>query len=183
MTRRVELFLKNMTHRTEPFFHVTHGIEPFFPTWVIEIEPFFHDAKNWTLFSEYDSKNEPFFLVYDAKIDPFLLNFDKIKEIEPSFQNWLKELNFLLQICLIELNFLFLKNDSKKWIFQYDSKNWTFCLIQRIEPLFWIMTHRFKLFWIWLTEMWLKELNFFFWLWLTIFHFFFKKNSKNWAFF
>ena len=180
---------KNMTHRTEPFFHVTHGIEPFFPTWVIEIEPFFlHDSKNWTLlfwiwlkelnfffeywlkelnflFLENDAKNWTFFLGYDAKIDPSLLNFDTNQRIEPSFQKWLKEFNFLLELCLKELNFFFF---WKKWLGE---------MILQLTPksnfLEWLKFLKgLNLF-----SIWLKELNFlfdsknwtfFFWLWLKI---------------
>ena len=159
MTRRVELFWrKNMTNRTEPFFHVTHGIEPFFPTWVIEIEPFFfHDAKNWTLFLNMTRRMNLFSWIW-RKDWSFSLKFCQnqkskhwtffskmAQRIEPSFQNWLKELNFLLQICLIELNFF------EKWLEEMNFFNMT----QRIEFFVWFK--ELNLFF----ELWLKDLNFF----------------------
>ena len=57
----------------------------------------------------------------------------KSQRTEP-FYKWLEDLNSLLEICLKELNFFFLKNDSKNWFseknknretFFDDSKNWT----------------------------------------------------------
>ena len=63
---------------------------------------------------------------------------------------------------------------------EYDSKDWTFfnmtqrielCLIQRIEPFFFFELRLTEYtFLIYLTEMWLKELNFF------------DCDSKNWIF-
>ena len=144
--------LSNMSHRNWTFlFYMTQWIEPFFFwIWLKELN---------FLFLEYDAKNWTFFLGYDAKIDPSLLNFDTNQKIEPSFQKRLKELNFLLEMCLKELHFFekmirrndfsidskielckmtqIFQYDSKDWtFFQYDSKNWTFCLIQRIELFF-----------------------------------------------
>ena len=77
------------------FFHVTHGIEPFFPTWLIVIEPFF------------------FYMT--QKIEPFLEYDSKSWKIFMSF--WLKELN-IFWIWLEKLNlFFFLERDSQNWTF------------------------------------------------------------------
>ena len=72
MSRRIELF-EEKTWLTElnPFFHVTHGIEPFFPRWAQEIEPFF--------FTWLKELNPSFFELWLKE-----LNF---------FEYWLKELN------------------------------------------------------------------------------------------
>ena len=121
MTQRIELLLKKtVTHRTEPFFHMIHRIEPFFSTWLKElnlffltclinfffckkfkelnlllsmtqrIEPFEHDSKNWTFF-EHDSQKWTLFFSITQRMEHLRV--------------WLKELD----------------------IFSFDSKNWTFC--------------------------------------------------------
>ena len=185
---------KNMTHRTEPFFHVTHGIEPFFPKWVIEIEPFFlHDSKNWTLlfwiwlkelnfffeywlkelnflFLEYDAKNWTFFLGYDAKIDPSLLNFDTNQKLEPSFQKWLKELNFLLELCLKRV--IFLKKWLEEMIFQLTPKLNFFKMTQisQYDSKDWTFFQYDSKNWTFCLIQRI-ELFFFFWLWPQNFNF------------
>ena len=122
------------------------------------------------------------------------------QRIEPSFYKWLEDLNFLLQICLIESNFFFLKkkkkkDDSKNWEFfffeKHDSRNWTiFPCDSRNWTLLSNMTHSNWTLLLFLT--WLKELNliwnmtqriekswFFYWKnWI-----FFEYDSKNWTFF
>ena len=161
ISRRIELFEKHDSQNWT-IFHVTHGIEPFFPTWVIEIEPFFftwlnelnlffeYDSKNWTFFLNFDAKNWTFFLDMTQRIDPSLLNFDTNQRIEP-FQKWLKEFNFLLELCLKELNFFFEKMSRRNDFFQ---------LTPKLNFLKWLkffnMTQRIELF------VWFKELNFFF---------------------
>ena len=184
VTHGIEPLLSNMSHRNWIFlFYMTQWIEPFFFFWIWlkELNFFFlnFDAKNWT-----------FFLDMTQRIDPYLLNFDTNQRIEP-FQKWLKEFNFLLELCLKEFfylkkwleemiffnwlqNWTFL-NDSnfsiwlKELNFLFDSKNWTF--------FFLIVTQNFN-FLKWLEELrpfliltqriepslwiWLKERTFFF---------------------
>ena len=83
------------------------------------------------------------------------------QRIEPSFHKWLEDLNFLLQICLIESNFFFWKkkDDSKNWFSENINQNIeTILMTQRIELLV-----KFNLSYmiqrIELSRIWLKELN------------------------
>ena len=207
-------FFLNMTHKTQ---RIETSFNKWLEelnfswrkTWPTELNHFFMWPRNRTLLSNMSHRNWTFLFFMTQRIEPFFLNmtrrmnlfswiwrkdwsfslkFWQNQRIEPSFQKWLKELNFLLELCLKELNFFFWKMTRRNF-FQYDSKNWTFCLIQRIEPLFRIMTHRCKFFLVWLTEMWLKELNFLFYCdsnffltflkWLKELNFFSKISLKK----
>ena len=133
------------------FWNVTQRIEPDFQK---------IDSKNWSLFTrrlkelnplhKMTQRIEPFFLkVWPSTIEPFekydskdwTLLFNMTQRIEPSFHKWLEDLNFLLQICLIESNF-FLKKKKKRWLqelifWKYQSKYRNFILMtQRIELFF-----------------------------------------------
>ena len=153
--------------------NMTQWIEPFFPVWLKELNPF----KKWL-----------------KELSPF---FNMIQRIELSFRNmsfffkkiWLKELFFWKKTWLTELN-LFLT-----WLIE----NWTllFNMTQRIEPFFQYESKN----WIWLkglnfffVSIWLKELSpflddsnwtlFSFSMWLKEWNpFLFRCDSKNWTLF
>ena len=173
---------KNMTHRTEPFFHVTHGTEPFFPTWVIEIEPFF-----FTWLKEVN----PSFLNMTQRIELFWILTQRIELFV--FRIWRKELNLF--------SWIWRKDWSFSLKFWHKSKNWTFFskMTQRIKLSFRIVSQRVHFFW----KKWLEEIMFqltrksnfwkrlkffnmtqrieFFSIWLKELNFLF--DSKNWTFF
>ena len=125
MTRRID-FLKNinqgketflMTQRIEPFFvknqlwptelnhflHMSHRIEPFFPTWLI---------KNWTLLFNMTQRIEPDFQNLTQRIEPFSLH-KRTQRIGPWKIIWLQQPNFF--------------DDSRNWtLFSTESKTWAF---------------------------------------------------------
>ena len=105
------------------FWNVTQRIEPDFQK---------IDSKNWSLFTrrlkelnplhKMTQRIEPFFLkVWPSTIEPFekydskdwTLLFNMTQRIEPSFHKWLEDLNFLLQICLIESHFFWKKKKNE----------------------------------------------------------------------
>ena len=177
MTQRIELLLKKtVTHRTEPFFHMIHRIEPFFPTWRV---------KNWTLLFNMTQRIGPFFF---TNVSSKIFFCKKYSKNWTCFWVWLKELNLF-------------EHDSKNWFFlnmihrnepffQHYSKDGTFeSMTQRIGHfLIWLkelnllfyMTPRTELFFrgieLFFSQIWIKELIFqkfhfklltFFFKWLT----------------
>ena len=124
---------------------MTHGIEPFFPTWLIVIESFFfwHDSKNWTLFGIWLKELKIFHEFLTQRIESFL---NMTRKSELFSWMWLTELNFL---WLKELSFFsmtkILLNTTQRiepfffWkfvqrtFFQYDSLNWTYFSALPIE--------------------------------------------------
>ena len=142
-----------MSHRIEHFFE-HERIEPsFFMTQ--RIEPIFLERLNWTLFR---SKELNILFEYDSQ--NWTLFWNVTQRIEPSFHKWLEDLNFLLQICLIEITFFWKKkkkDDSKNWF----SEN----INQIIQTLFW----------------WLKELSFFLTNMTHGTEPFFPCDSRNWT--
>ena len=173
MTQRIEFFffLKNMTHRTEPiFWHVTQGIEPFFPTWLIKIEPFF---------STWLTELNPFFGIWLKELK-FLHGF-LTQRIE-LFLNMTRKIELFL--WLKELSSFF-QNDQD--FVEYDSKNRTFFLnmSQRIEPFlkicsknfFQYMIHRIELIFSALPTEWnIWEYDSKNWTFIAI-----KHDTKNWT--
>ena len=142
VTQRIELFfcltqrivsLKKITRWIEPSFEyvsmnwiffsiwlkdlsLSHNMTfknwTFWKIWLKALNPFFqYDSKNWTLFWTWLTET---FLNYNSK-NCFLIKYDS-QRIEPSFHKWFEDLNFLFQICLIELNLFWKKrDDSKTW--------------------------------------------------------------------
>ena len=199
MTQRIEFWLipfQSDSQNWTLLFNMTHSIESFFSTWLIEIEPF---CSTWLI------EIEPFFSTWLIEIEPFFSTW--LIEIEPFF--------FLNMTQRIEPTFF--EHDSKNWnhFFEHDSKNcffsiwlknWTlfwiylnelfffFNLILKIEPYF-RLAQRFDFFF-WKKFnffQWITSLNFFLnttqriehvvllWTWLK--DFFKKCDSKNWNFF
>ena len=120
MTQRIIDFFFEKTWLTElnHFFHVTHGIEPFFPTWLIVIEPLlFYTTQRIEPFFEYDSKNWKFSWFFDSK------NW--------IFWRWLEKLNFFSWMWLTELNFFFF-DDSKNCVLFFSERQ-RFCWIRLKE--------------------------------------------------
>ena len=192
-------------------FHMTRRIEPAFSTWLRELNYFWNwlkvflmDSKNRTLF-QYDSTNRTFlkcdsFFKMIQRTEPLFgvitqrIGLDSKTWTRTYFddsQTW----SFFLELCHKEFflkkmtqrigpkfltqRYVFLYGSKK--IFLYDSKNWFFCMTQRIETFFfeydtenWTLflfcRKELKLFPLcrkWLSFFfqkfyWLKELNFFF---------------------
>ena len=195
-----------MTHRIEPFFNLTLGIESFFlnmtqriglvSKWLKELNRFSKLLKELNLFSQSDSKIWTF-SQSDSKNCFF-------------FSIWLEELNPLFRICLNEfepfcrstqrIEPCFFQYDSKTWhllknmifknwtFWKYESKDWTFesvtqstepsfsIWVNESNPLFQYESKNWTLFLIWL-----KELNFFEY-WLKELNFF-ECDAKTWTFF
>ena len=174
MTQRIEFFFfeKHDSQNWTNFSHVTHGIEPFFPTWLIVIEPFFFTwlkdlnpffgiwLKELKIFHDLLSQRiELFFLNMSRKIEPFFLEcdsqnwtFSMTQRIEFFFSEWqrfcwirLQESNFFFEY--VPKNRTFFENMFKELFSEYDSQNWIifFSITYRMEHL----------------RVWLKELNFY----------------------
>ena len=169
MTQRIEFFFwKTWLTELNHFFHVTHGIEPFFPTWLIVIEPFFfwHDSKNWTLFGiwlkelkmfhEFLTQKNWIFFEYDSKIWIFFLECDS--------QNWFmtQRIEFFFSVWQILLNTtqrieLFFENMFKELFSVWFSElNLFFSITYRMEHL----RERLKELNFYCNKTWHKELNF-----------------------
>ena len=161
--------------------------------------------KGWTFFFiEYDSMNWTSFLSMTQRIWIFFFENDPKKWTNKKKE--MKQLNRFL-LWFKELNFFFSKKDSNKWVFEYDSQNWTlflnfFKMTQRVEPFVFLkMSQRIELFFFFskcsknwtslsfeLFFTWLNELNFFlnltrrvepfFLIWLKELDFF-EYDSKN----
>ena len=123
-----ETWLTELNH----FFHVTHGIEPFFPTWLIVIEsffltwlkelnPFWNMTQRVEKFSwVFDSKNWIFF-EYDSKIWTFF------------FLNVTHRIEFFMTQ---RIEFFFVEYSMTKILLNNDSKNRTFFFFERILCFF-----------------------------------------------
>ena len=175
------LFFFNVTRRIEPLFECLNELNPFVD-WLKELNPVFfffcqYDSKDWT-FEVWFKELNLFFLNTTHRIKDWFFQFDSknwmwLKALNPRFSTWLKknwtffsvwleDLNFLLEICLIELNLL----KKKKWLEELIFRKISikikkhFLMIQRIN---------WALFSEWLkdfVEYDLKESNFFLWIWL-----------------
>ena len=149
MTQRIQLFLQSWSKELDFLWWLTdlnvlenmsQRIEPFFFLNMIQrIEPFIIWLKELSLFSFLTQRIEPFFSSnMTQRIEPFFLN---MTQRIPQF--------------FFDITFL--------W---YNSKNWLFCMILRIE-LFSNMTQRIEIFffkydaknWTLFLRIWLKELN------------------------
>ena len=173
MTQRIESFFlvkKIDTLNWTLLFNMTHRIEPFFSTWLKELNFFFeqYDSKNCTflckiwlnllnLFAQYGSKNWTLSYEKTQRIELFIYHdsqnwtfFNLTHRIQPFFSTRVISTNWTFSVWLMELNLLFM-NLFSIWLkemnsFQYDSKKWTrFNMTQRTE----------------LVSIWLKELNLF----------------------
>ena len=165
VTREMELFsiwIKELRlffqqyHSTmiDPFFNMTHRIEPFWKTWFIEIEPSFqHDSKMSPFLSMtsriilfykmYDSKNWNFWKKKDSKNWTLFL-FDVTQRIELFFN--------LTQ----RIEFFFFFSEWLKDFVEYDSKNRTFLWIWlKVLSLFFNMTQGIESSF----SEWLEDLN------------------------
>ena len=190
MTRRLDFSLSNMSDRNTFFWkkddsknwfseNINQIIQTLFwlkeffffkkITWLIEIELFSHDSKNWTLFWIW-LENLNFFLNVTHRIELFYW----LKEMS-SFFFFQNDIDFVeydsknrtfVWICHQELNLFW---NFTQWIehsAQKDSKNWTLKRLFEQQNLlmnwgigpFFYLTHRIELFF----RTWLTELNFFF---------------------
>ena len=202
----------HMTRRIEPaFFNMTQRIVFF----EFDSKFFLMDSKNRTPFFQYDSTNRTLFKMWlfsmIQRIEPLFWknnskNWTWLKDLNSLFSNLIQRIGLILMTPRLEASFLnydtefllkikWLKElDQILWlkemIFLYDSKNWFFCMTQRIETFFFEYdAENWNLFlWIWRRELnpfsflpqiietfsslpqiiepffqkfWLKELNFF----------------------
>ena len=166
----------------EPF-HTTQRIEHFFWNMTQWIEFFFQfHLKNWTFFCH---SKELYLLFHDAK------NWTHFSETQlNTFLFWSTELNILFEHDSQNWT-LFLECDSKNWTWfsKFDSKNWTlFTRRQRIEP----SSQNDSKNWTFLKILWHQDVLIFLWIkelrpffnnitqkWLTLF----EHDSQNWTFF
>ena len=198
-----KFFLMDSKNRT-PFFQYDSTNRTLFKMWLFSmiqrIEPLFwkNNSKNWTWLKDLNSLFSNLIqriglILMTPRLEASFLNYDtefllKIK--------WLKELDQILWL--------------KEMIFLYDSKNWFFCMTQRIETFFFEYdAENWNLFlWIWRRELnpfsflpqiietfsslpqiiepffqkfWLKELNFFSDMTQRNEFWKKKKDSKSWT--
>ena len=128
-------FFEEKTWLTElnHFFHVTHGIEPFFPTWVIVLNPFFWIwLKELKIFHEFLTQRIESFLNMTRKSELFFLNVTHRIEFfmtqELSFFQYDKDF-----VEYDSKNRTFFWKYVQRTFFQYDSQNWTYFSALPIE--------------------------------------------------
>ena len=170
----MNLFFENITHRIELSL-----------IWSKErIEILWYDTKDWI------------FLIWLTEPNTFQHNSKKWT----FFSNWLKEVNFFLQLTQRSELFYLTKYDPKVWFFLIWLKelntfltwlkelNFFLQVTQRSELFIWQnMTQRFDFFWYdsknrTLFWMWLKELNLFFLNMIQRIEPSSQKDSKKWFF-
>ena len=166
LTQRIELFLKNMTHRNWTFF-----------TWLKELNPFLNMTQRIENFHDFLTQRIEPFLNMTRKCE-FFLNvthrielFYRLKEMSSFFQNDKDFVEYdsknrtFVWICPKELNLFW---NFTQWIehsAQKDSKNWTLKDYLNNKTFLWI--GELGLFSIWLTEL----------------NSFLEHDSQNWTFF
>ena len=159
------IFFLNMTHKTqriETSFNKWLEELNFFwrKTWPTELNHFFMWPRNRTLLSNMSHRNWTFLFFMTQRIEPFFLNmtrrinlfswiwrkdwsfslkFWQNQRIERSFQKWLKELNFLLELCLKGVKLFFFWKMTRRNFFN---------MTQRIELFVWFKN--------WTSFSWLK---------------------------
>ena len=134
-----------MTPRIEPFLNMTHRIEPFFSTWLKEIEPL----------KKYDSKSFFFFWKNINMTQSMNWSLWKIwlQELNP-FKIWLTELNFLkmtlriepFSIWFKELNPSFAKKKTHRVEYESKGLNPFWICLKELFPFLWNMSPRIVLF-------------------------------------
>ena len=179
-----ELDLFYMTQRIEPYWIITQRIEPFFFSWLKELNLFFEcDAKNWTFFFEETQwieyflwSKELYFLCWMWSKELNLFCWMWPKELNHCWITWRSDLFYKMteNWTLFEPFHMTRRNEHfLKWLkelnlFECDSKNWNFSIwhalnisfleydAQNWTSLFSNMTHRIEhLF----SRIWRTELN------------------------
>ena len=135
LTQRIDYCEQKYDSKNWTFESVTQSTEPSFSIWVNESNPLFqYESKTWTFFWLEELN---FFWILIQRIELFWIWRKELnlfswiwrkdwsfslkfwqQRIELSFQKWLNELNMTQRI--------------EPFFFQFDSKNWTFCLFQNV---------------------------------------------------
>ena len=156
------------------FSDMTQRIETFL-RWLIELNFFLHESKNWTFFCNMTQRNEPSFATWLEQLN---LLFYITQLIEPSF--------WKTTIQRIELLFIRLKELNLFWIWRKELNLFFANMTQRIELFLFFsnMTQRIDLFkkhdlknWT-SRKKWLMELNLSSWIWRKELNFFLRCGKE-----